>query len=545
MQHAGRVDDAGRLFESILRVSPDHFDALHNLGVIRLRQGKIDDARLLIRRALYLKPQSADAQNNLALVYQAKGRLDLARAALERAIAARPGFAEAMNNLGVLLAQMDLHDEAIPVFAKALEAHPDYIDARRNLGVALARMERYDEAIAQFELILTKRPRDANACRELGVLLQTVGDGRRARALLEKAVALAPRTAGYFHELGWLKRYAPDDPHLAMIDALANDMDALPPQEQIELHFSLAKAAGDLGEHDRAFRHLHAGNALKRRETPYDESATLGRLRRIREVFIANRLTQRRGTPSQSDPVPVFIVGMPRSGSTLVEQILATHSRVAGGGERKDLDKAIASVWPDGTDAVAYPDALSSATEAQLGALAAEYLKRLRAAAPAAAYVTDKLPANFAHLGLIHLALPNARIIHTRRDPLDTCFSCYSILFHGHQPFAYDLTELGRYYQAYDRLMAYWRATLPRDVLLEVAYERVVDDLEGEARRIIAHCGLAWEPACVEFHRTRRPIQTASSAQVRQPIYRTSLGRAQQYEKLLQPLREALGDGRG
>jgi tetratricopeptide (TPR) repeat protein len=540
MQHQGRVDEAGRLFETILRASPDHFDALHNLGVIRLRQGKIDDARLLLRKALYLRPHSADAQNNLALVYQAKGRLDLALAALEKAIAARPGFAEAMNNLGVLLAQMDRHDEAIPVFAKALDAHPDYIDARRNLGLSLAKTERFEEAIAQFEMILAKRPGDAGACRELGVLLQTIGDSERARALLEKAVALAPRTAAYFHELGWLKRYAPDDPHLAMIGALANDIGALPQQEQIELHFSLAKIAADLGEHDRAFRHLHEGNALKRRETPYDEAATLGRLRRIREVFTANRLARRCDAPTGSDPVPVFIVGMPRSGSTLVEQILATHSHVVGGGERKDLDKAIASVWPGGTGAIDSPDALGSATEAQLNALAAEYLKRLRAAAPTAPCVTDKLPANFAHLGLIHLALPNARIIHTRRDPLDTCFSCYSILFHGHQPFAYHLAELGRYYRAYDRLMAHWRATLPRDVLLEVEYERVVDDLEGEARRIVAHCGLAWEPACVEFYRTRRPIQTASSAQVRQPIYRASLGRAQHYEKFLQPLRDAL-----
>jgi hypothetical protein len=236
------------------------------------------------------------------------------------------------------------------------------------------------------------------------------------------------------------------------------------------------------------------------------------------------------GDPS---PVPVFILGMPRSGTTLVEQMLASHPQVHGAGELSDFTAAVAGL--DGPDGV--PADIGGAELRRIGA---RYVARVRPLAPGALRITDKMPANFRFAGLIHLALPNARIIHLRRDPVDTCLSCFSILFGGDQPHTYDLGELGRYYRAYQRLMEHWRAVLPLGVMLEVQYEALVGDFEPQARRIVAHCGLEWDDACLDFYKTQRPVHTASAVQVRRPVYQTSVGRWRPPEDLLRPLLDAL-----
>jgi hypothetical protein len=236
----------------------------------------------------------------------------------------------------------------------------------------------------------------------------------------------------------------------------------------------------------------------------------------------------------------VFVVGMPRSGTTLVEQILASHPAVFGAGELELMPRAVAGLRAAHPEA-AFPDLAAMLDDADLRALGARYLAGLdRIAPPEAARVTDKLPLNFVHVGLIHLALPGARLVHVRRDPLDTCVSCYSKLFAGNQPFAYDLGELGRYYRAYTSVMAHWRRVLPPGVLLELDYEAVVADLERAARRLVAHCGLGWDDACLAFHRTERPIRTASALQVRRPLYTEAIGRAAAYAPWLAPLIAAL-----
>ncbi|MGH7030610.1 MAG: sulfotransferase family protein [Stellaceae bacterium] len=246
-------------------------------------------------------------------------------------------------------------------------------------------------------------------------------------------------------------------------------------------------------------------------------------------------MIRERAKQGDASPLPVFIVGMPRSGTTLVEQMLASHPEVHGAGELGEIERAVAALGgPDGVPA--------DIGGAELRRLGASYLAKVTALAPGATRITDKMPANFRYAGLIHLALPNARIIHLSRDPVDTCLSCFSILFGGDQPFTYDLGELGRYYRAYQRLMAHWRAVLPAGVMLEVRYEALVGDFEQEARRIVAHCGLRWNAACLDFHNTRRPVHTASSVQVRRPLYRSSVGRWRPAEEVLRPLLDALAE---
>jgi Sulfotransferase family len=311
----------------------------------------------------------------------------------------------------------------------------------------------------------------------------------------------------------------------------------------MELHFALGGAYEGLAQHDRAMDHWLRGNALKRRLIGYDEAAALGTFERIAAAFTPELMRRNAGGGDPS-PLPIFIVGMPRSGTTLVEQVLASHPQVFGGGERRDLTSAMADVFGRDTEAAHFAERLAALTSEDFRRIGAAYLARVTPLAPAAQRITDKMPANFRFVGIIHLALPNARIIHIRRDPVDTCLSCFSKLFGGKQPYSYDLAELGRYYRAYERLMAHWREALPADAMLEVQYEELVSAFAPQARRIVAHCGLEWDEACLAFHRTERPVRTASAAQVRQPIYQNAVGRGRAYGSMLAPLLEALSPNR-
>jgi hypothetical protein len=325
------------------------------------------------------------------------------------------------------------------------------------------------------------------------------------------------------------------------MERLSEQLGNVPYQDRVHLHFALAKAYDDLGQHDCSFCHQLKGNALKRRQIVYDEGNTLGMFARTRAIF-DKQLMHRMRTVGEPSPLPVFIVGMPRSGTSLAEQILASHPKVFGAGEFPDFPElATAALRPRNSRETSFPEVIPHISADQFRTLGERYCKQLAALAPTATRITDKMMINFRFTGLINLALPNARIIHTRRDPVDTCLSCFSILFTGSQPHTYDLAELGRYYRAYDRLMAHWREVLPEGAMLEVRYEELVADLEGQARRMIAHCGLEWDPACLNFHKNDRPVRTASALQVRQPIYQTSVGRWRPQDELLGPLLEGLG----
>jgi hypothetical protein len=303
----------------------------------------------------------------------------------------------------------------------------------------------------------------------------------------------------------------------------------------MDLHFALGKAHADIGRHDSAFRHLEAANMIKRGQTGYDEAATLGQFERIAEAFTPEVMRRLAGCGDPSS-LPVFIVGMPRSGTTLVEQVLASHPEVFGAGEIGDLEAAVG-----GSGGVSrLPERIASMTGEQLRRIGTNHCERVAALAPTAQRITDKMLTNFRFIGLIHLVLPNARIIHVRRNPIDTCLSCFFRLFSGGLPFTYDLAELGRYYRAYARLMAHWRSALPEGAMLEVQYEDLVTDFAAQARRLVAHCDLEWDARCSAFHETRRPVMTSSAAQVRQPIYRSSIDGWQPYRHRLGPLLDAL-----
>ena len=372
-------------------------------------------------------------------------------------------------------------------------------------------------------------------------MLETLGQLQAARLAFERAVSLAPGRAEFHHGLAAVKRFSAGDPQLAAMQALEQDSATLDTEARIPLHFALAKAYDDLGEPARAFHHWVEGNAGKRAAIDYDEAAALKLLERTAAIFTSQRMRRQAGHGDAS-PLPVFIVGMPRSGTTLIEQILASHSKVFGAGEITDFNAAATSLAEaSGHLPAPFPELVADMTAAQFASVGAHYINRVRAKASTAERITDKTLGNFLFVGMIHLALPNARIIHARRDPIDSCLSCFSKLFAGAMSFSYDLAELGRYYRAYDVLMAHWRHVLPAGVMLEVQYEDLVADFEPQATRILSYCGLEWEESCRRFHLTQRPVKTASSTQVRAPLYRAAVGRSQPYRAMMAPLLDALG----
>jgi tetratricopeptide (TPR) repeat protein len=535
----GRFGEAVTHYKRALTLKPDFVDAHFNLGNAFQEQGELDEAIAHYHRAIAFKPGYAEAHNNLGNGLKQQGKLGEATAHYQLAIAFKPDYAEAHNNLGIALREQGELDEAIVHYQRAVALKPGSAEARTNLGNGFKQQGNYGEAIAHYRRAIALKPDFAEAYHNLGIAFEEQGQFDEAQRASEKALELAPRNGRYYRQLFDGRRIVAGDRGLAAAEKLAEDMASLPVEDQRELHFALGKAYADLEQRERSFRHFLEGNALKRGGFVYNELEMLGFLDRIRTVFTAELMHDKRGLGDPS-MVPIFIVGMPRSGTTLVEQILASHPKVFAAGELQEFSKAVTSLGMPNS-ALSFPDAVPALSAQQLRQLGTSYLDAVGAAAPAAERITDKMPANFSFVGLIHLALPNARIIHLRRDPVDTCLSCFSMLFAGDVPYCYNLGELGRYYRAYQMLMEHWRRVLPAGVMLEVRYEEVVADVEGQARQIIAYCGLEWDDACLDFYKTQRPIRTASATQVRQPLYRTSIGRWKPYQHLLQPLIKELG----
>lgn len=492
-----RLAEAAQRYREVCGFFPEHPGALHGLGLVALREHRYHDAVNHLKQASKVAPQSEPIR----------------------------------GDLGQALLQLGRYQEALNCFRAVLRAQPESTIALVGAGTALNILGRPEEALVAFRKLRALAPQNAEAYFGAASALLQTGDTSGARADLEQAIALAPRRATYHRALAELERFTDNDTRLTTLESLARDQRDLPDDQKVELHFALAKAHDDLKRYDDAFIHLEKGNAIRRAMIAYDENAVADVFQRMKNVFAADTFRDGHGDLSS---LPIFIVGMPRSGTTLIEQILSSDPAVRGLGELTHIQDLIM----DGFAGPDYPnDALSDATRAKFGG---EYLQRLGKLLGGVKHVIDKFPGNFQHIGLIHQALPHARIIHVRRDPMDTCFSCYSKLFLNGLNYAYDLGELGRYYRLYESLMAHWRRVLPEGVVLEVQYEALVRDFENEARRIVDYCGLTWSERFPAFHENDRAVRTASQTQVRQPLFGSSIGRWKNYERHLSPLREAL-----
>src|SRR6266567_970046 len=383
-----------------------------------------------------------------------------------------------------------------------LSAQPEYAPALHLLGIVTYQAGNLPSAIELVRRAIAADGTNTLYHSNLGELCRQTGDLADARAAFEAAIALKPQEAVHYLSLADLMTFGPGDEHLAAMERLAQDIASLPAMAQIQLHFALAKAYDDLGRYDEGFRHLARGNTLNRQQIAYDEGQMHDTFERIQTIFDRRLIDAKAGAGDRS-PVPVFVVGMIRSGTTLIEQILASHPSVHGAGELPDFSRLVHQLRSGPGDSIEYPECVPSLPADRLRDLGRSYIEGLRRRAPDALRIIDKMPSLFMYLGLIHLALPRARIIHVMRSPLDTCLSAYSKLFVQGQHFTYDPGELGRYYRRYAGLMAHWREVLPPERLLEINYEAVVADLETEAKRLVRFCGLPWDPRCIAFHETR------------------------------------------
>jgi tetratricopeptide (TPR) repeat protein len=478
------------------------------------------------------------ALSSKAFELHAGGRLHEAIALYERIISFKD-LPVVRGNLGHALAELGRFDAAIAEYRRAVGLKPDYPEALCNWGVALANLDRTAEAEAKYRQAIAVDAGFAGAHHNLAVILKETGRLDEATRAAKRATQLAPRNTAYYEQLAALRPFTAGDRYMRALEDLAKDCAALGEAEQAHLHFALARAYEDTGRFDAAFTQLLTGNRLKRRQTNYDEGATLGCMSRLQELFSADFMARHRGT-GQSSALPVFVIGMPRSGTTLIEQILASHPAVFGAGELTLFDEAAGALIKALPGSPPFPDMALSMSGEHFRALAESYLGKLVQRAPKASRIVDKMPGNFLLAGLIHLALPNAVIIHAVRNPIDTCVSCFSTLFLRGQGHTYELAELGRYYRHYRALMAHWHSVLPPGRIIDVRYEDVVGDVEASARRLVAHCGLAWDPRCLDFHQTDRVVRTASATQVRRPIYQSSIGRWRKYENFLGPLVDEL-----
>ncbi len=534
-----RYDEAIAAHLESLRIKPSYGDAYNNLGTVYRDQKRFTEADEYYRKALTLKPRDPAILNNLALSATQQKRLDDAMALLTSSASIDPNNHETFTFLASLWIERKDFEQAKAACDRALALKPDHAEALNVLGRITFEAGRSLDAIELYRRALELKPELSDALNNMGNALKEMGRFDEALAAYLKALDIDPKSTAVFVNFADAHKFSPDDPWLTAMEALLAEPDLLE-EERTQLHYAMGKAYADVKRHEQSFRHLLAGAALKRAQIQYDERSVNDLFDRIRNTFTPELMRSRAGLGDPSQ-VPVLVVGMPRSGTTLVEQILASHPAVYGAGELPDLGNIVATLCGYGGAPMPFPEVVPSMGQQQLRQFGANYLAHLRQRSPDAERITDKLPANFLYAGLVTLALPNARIIHTRRNPVDTCLSCFSKLFTGEQGHTYDLAELGRYYRAYDRLMAHWREVLPESVFIEVQYEEVVGDLETQARRIISHVGLPWDDACLSFHETKRPVRTASATQVRQPIYKTSIGRWKPYQNLLMPLLNELG----
>ena len=544
--------DGGQLEEAVvccrraLELKPDYAEARYNLGVALDDQQKPDEALACYRRALELKPDYAAAHINAGNVLRVQGNLDEAVACYRRALELKPDYAEAHSNLGAAWIDLGKPDEAVTCYRRAVELKPDFPVAHYNLGNALNDLGKPDEAVACYRRALQLKPDYAEAHSNLGRALEESGDLRGAEDCFRAALGHDSRFALAHYKLAELLGGQLPQEDLAAQRRLLED-GGLPDAQRMLLHFGLAHVLDARGEYAQAAEHLDRGNALERSEwrkcgREYDPKEHESFVTRMIGAFTPEFFGRVRGFGLESQ-VPVFVVGLPRSGTTLIEQILAGHGQVFGAGELKLARDTWAALGGEDADFIQRASRLDLPTARRL---ASRHLERLRSFSREALRVVDKMPDNYLYLGLLASLFPRAKLIHCRRDLRDVAVSCWMTHFREIR-WANDQQHLALRFHEYQRMMAHWQRVLPVP-LLEVDYEETVADLEGVARKLVAWCGLAWEPTCLEFQRAKRPVRTASAVQVRQPVFSTSVGRWKHYERalagLLARLESAVANGR-
>jgi tetratricopeptide (TPR) repeat protein len=539
---AGDLAGAVALYKQAIEAEPGNALEVAHLALAFHQMGDLPQAEKYYRQTLALMPNNADSHFRLGLVLVNQKRLAEAAEQFREAARLRPDSAEAWNNLGNVSFVQGKWEEAITGYREAVRLRPDYAEAHFNLGKAYRENDQVEPGLACYREAVRLKPTFAKAHNNLGAALLEMGQVKEAEVHFRECLRHDPGLPQVLCTLAANGLYKDTDPQPDQLEARLRD-GRLSQEDAGIAHFTLGLLLDRAGNYDQAFAHFLEGNRIRREEfrrqgIVFDTAEHARLIDRLMAVFTPEYFTRTRGL-GLSTEMPVFIVGMPRSGSSLVEQILTHHPDVAGVGELRDFPQLVAGLASRLGTEDKYPECALRLDQQSTHETGEAYLGRLVKLVGTHRRITDKMLENFLHLGMIAVVFPHARIIHCRRDPMDVCVSSFLQIFRG-MSFACDLTDLGEYYKQYERLMRYWQTVLPLPIL-EVVYEDLVADPEAGSRRLVDFCGLEWNERCLNFHENRRAVRTVSKLQVRQPVYRSALGRWQRFDRQLEPLRKALG----
>ncbi len=545
-----KTQQAVAFYEAAIAASPHFVEALNNLGTLFLQQHDFKQAFEYLNRAITVASTFADAHCNMGLALLGLNQRNEALIYFEKALQCKPRYAEAYY--GIAKVHLCKHDFSVSehYIQKAIEINPQQIEFYQLLAEIDHAQGRSAQALMRLDHALKSAERGdsirANLYISKGSILMEMGEIFGAEKQFSKITEdpsfdINTRILAHY-SLVQLCKIKPDNPSLKWLLSIANNIqEAAPAAQEVSLsklsylYFALGKCHHDIGEWKKAFEYFTQGCTLKRRSVTYNIAEQIQFTHKLIQCFTQETIECLRAFANPSE-LPIFIVGMPRSGSTLVEQILASHPDVYGAGELVYLNDLIQ--WPveSHNRKLCYPENILQLSPENLHIITDKYLSCLRQFSSEAIRITDKMPNNFIAIGLIHALFPSAKIIHVKRNAIDTCLSCYTKLFSEGHPYSYDLTELGQYYQCYERIMNHWRCILPPGAFFEVEYENVVYNLEAEAKRLIAYCNLSWDPACLAFYQSERQVRTASFMQVRQPVYTSSTNSWHRFKNELESL---------
>jgi tetratricopeptide (TPR) repeat protein len=535
LKYLCRLEEAVLHYQQAVSIQPDYVEARFNLACALQEQQLLQLALEEYKKILELKPDFIQACNNLGGIYLYLHQPDAAIECYQQAIKLMPDSPELHNNLGDAYQSLQRLDEAIVCYHQSLKLRPDFAASHNSLGTAYAEQGRYMEAVASYQKALSLNPDYAEALNNLGNACRDMGEPVQALEYFTQALQVKPDFAVVYRHMTAFDKdlLVPDIRH--DIETLLNKPDT-PEKDAMHLHFAL----GDLYDHeksyDMAFNHYLQGNILKRKTLNFNIENHAAYIDRLIAIF-THAFFEEKGKLGNKSELPVFILGMPRSGTTLVDQIVSSHPMVHGAGELNDF-LHIEQQLPKRLETTqSYPECIHQLDKEDMDEIAHNYLEHLRMNCDTSdvKYIIDKLPGNFLCIGLIKILFPNARIIHCKRNPLDTCISIYCIYFSGSHEYAYDLKELGKYYLEYQRLMDHWMNIFSPQIF-EVQYEDIIADQEKVSRDLINYLGLEWDEKCLEFYKNKRPVQTASNLQIRKPIYVNSVNRWKNYAPWVEPL---------
>lgn len=533
-----KLQEATHFYQSAIRISPLFVDPLNNLGALLLEQQAFKQALNYLSQAVKLLPTFADAHCNMGLALLGLEQWDKALDHLEKALHIKPDYAEAYYGL----AKVHLHQyqflDAEYAIRKAITINPQKVELYQLLAEIYHEQGDYKKSLFYLDHAIDIDSTHPHSYLNKGTLLMEMGEKIKAEEHFLKS-ADTPNIDNQIlahYALVQLHKVKAGNVSLKHLLSILHQSTQTPFPNKLEYaYFALGKCHDDMGEWAKAFEYFSLGCQIKRTRFTYSIDEQIEFTHKLIHSFTPQTIEYLQSFASPS-ALPIFIVGMPRSGTTLVEHILSSHSRVDGAGELNYLNHLIQQPIKHHQTSLYYPENVQQFSSETCHAIANHYLSYLQRFSPDAVHITDKMPHNFIAIGLIHALFPKAKIIHVKRNPMDTCWSCYTKLFTKGHLYSYDLAELGQYYQCYERIMNHWRCVLPSDAWLDVKYETMVHHVDEEAKRIIDYCHLPWEQDCLRFYESKRHVRTASFIQVRQPVYTSSVGRWRRYENELSPL---------